>query len=220
MATLNAKDLIAKRVAQEFKDGQLVNLGVGIPGRVPQFLPDGVEVWLQAENGIIGGGPPATEDEKDPFFLDASCVHCTILPGGCTFDSAVSFGLIRGGHLNYTVLGAFQVDQEGNLANYVVPNGKLAGMGGAMDLVTGAEKVIVATEHTTRDGSSKILKKCTFPLTGAKVVNIIVTELAYIEVTNRGLILKEIAPGVTVEDVIAKTEADLIIEESVKTMNV
>lgn len=220
MATLTSKDLIAKRIAQEFKDGQLVNLGVGIPGRVPKFLPEDVEVWLQAENGIIGGGPPAVEGDEDRYFVDASCMHCTILPGGCTFDSSFSFGLIRGGHLAYTVLGAFQVDQEGNLANYVVPGGKLAGMGGAMDLVTGAEKVIVATEHTAKDGSPKILKRCTFPLTGSKVVDIIVTELAYIEVTDKGLVLKEIAPGVTVEEVISKTEAELIIDSNVKTMSV
>jgi len=220
MTTLSAKDIIAKRIAQDFKDGQLVNLGVGAPGLVPKYLPEGVEVWLQAENGIIGGGPPAPKGEEDKYFVDASKLFCTILPGGCTFDSTVSFGLIRGGHLDYTVLGALQIDQEGNLANWVVPGGKLAGMGGAMDLVTGAKKVIVATEHTSRDGKSKILKKCTFPLTGAKVVDIIVTELAYIEVTEQGLVLKEVAPGVTVEEVISKTEADLIVHENIKVMNI
>lgn len=218
MTVLSSKEKIAKRVALLFKDGELANLGVGIPTMVPSFLPDGVEVWLQAENGIIGAGPPASDDKIDPFFKDAGDKFCTILPGGCTFNSATSFGLIRGGHLNYTVLGAMQVDEQGNLANWMVPGGKLAGMGGAMDLVTGAKQVIVATEHCSKDGSSKILKQCTFPLTGAKVVDIIITELAYIEVTAQGLVLKEIAAGVTVEEVISKTAAALIIDENIKTM--
>lgn len=218
MTVLSSKEKIAKRVALLFKDGELANLGVGIPTMVPSFLSDGVEVWLQAENGIIGAGPPASDDKIDPFFKDAGDKFCTILPGGCTFNSATSFGLIRGGHLNYTVLGAMQVDEQGNLANWMVPGGKLAGMGGAMDLVTGAKQVIVATEHCSKDGSSKILKQCTFPLTGAKVVDIIITELAYIEVTAQGLVLKEIAAGATVEEVISKTAAALIIDENIKTM--
>lgn len=218
MAELTSKQKIAKRVAQMFKDGELVNLGVGIPTMVPVFLPQDVEVWTQAENGIIGGGPPAAEGEEDLFFKDAGDRYCTILPGGCTFNSATSFGLIRGGHLAYTVLGAMQVDEEGNLANWVVPGGKMAGMGGAMDLVAGAKKVIVATEHCARDGSPKIMKKCTFPLTGQKVVDCIVSELAFIDVTEDGLVLKEIAPGVTVEEVIAKTGAELKIAEDLKTM--
>ena len=218
MAELTKKEFIAKRIAKFFKDGELANLGVGIPTIVPRFLPENVEVWMESENGIIGGGPPAEGDQVDPFFKDAGDKFCTILPGGCCFNSAMSFGLIRGGHLAYTVLGAMQVDQEGNLANWVVPGGKMAGMGGAMDLVAGAKKVIVATEHCSRDGKSKILKKCTFPLTGEKVVNMIVTELALIEVTDQGLVLKEVAPGVTVEEIIAKTEADLIISPDLTTM--
>lgn len=218
MADLSSKEKIAKRVALLFKDGELANLGVGIPTMVPAFLPAGVEVWLQAENGIIGGGPPATSENIDPFFKDAGDKFCTILPGGCTFSSATSFGLIRGGHLDYTVLGAMQVDSQGNLANWMVPDGKLAGMGGAMDLVTGAKKVVVATEHCSRDGSSKILKKCTFPLTGENVVDIIITDLAYIEVTDTGLLLKELAPGVSVAEVIAKTEAPLSIATDIKLM--
>lgn len=218
MADLSSKEKIAKRVALLFKDGELANLGVGIPTMVPAFLPAGVEVWLQAENGIIGGGPPATSENIDPFFKDAGDKFCTILPGGCTFSSATSFGLIRGGHLDYTVLGAMQVDSQGNLANWMVPDGKLAGMGGAMDLVTGAKKVVVATEHCSRDGSSKILKKCTFPLTGENVVDIIITDLAYIEVTDMGLLLKELAPGVSVAEVIAKTEAPLSIATDIKLM--
>lgn len=218
MAELSSKEKIAKRVALLFKDGELANLGVGIPTMVPAFLPAGIEVWLQAENGIIGGGPPATGENIDQFFKDAGDRFCTILPGGCTFNSAMSFGLIRGGHLNYTVLGAMQVDELGNLANWTVPGGKLAGMGGAMDLVTGAKKVVVATEHCSKDGSSKILKQCTFPLTGEKVVDIIITDLAYIEVTPQGLVLKELAPGVTVEEVISKTDAQLVIADDLVSM--
>jgi len=217
---MDPRDMIAKRIAMEFKDGMLVNLGVGIPTRIPRFLPEGVTVWLESENGIIGFGPPATPGEEDRFFVDASKAYTTILPGGCVFDSALSFGLIRGGHLDYTILGALQVDEEGNLANWIVPGGRLAGMGGAMDLVTGAKKVVVATEHCAKDGASKIMKKCTFPLTGARVVDVIVTDLAFIEVTDDGLVLKEVAPGVTVEEVIEKTEAKLIIPASVPVMPV
>ncbi len=220
MAELTKKELIAKRVALFFRDGELANLGVGIPTIVPRFLPEGVEVWLEAENGIIGGGPPAEPDAVDPFFKDAGDKYCTILPGGCCFNSATSFGLIRGGHLAYTVLGAMQVDQEGNLANWVVPGGKMAGMGGAMDLVAGAKKVIVATEHCARDGSPKILKKCTFPLTGQKVVDWIVTELSVIKVTEKGLLLTETAPGVTAEEVLQKTEAALTVANDLCVMPV
>lgn len=218
MGATNSRDLIPKRVAMEFKDGMLVNLGVGIPGKVPQFLPEGIKIWLHAENGIIGNGPPAKPGEEDRFFVDASKLFCTILPGGCIFDSSLSFGIIRGGHLDYTILGALQVDEEGNLANWTVPGGKLAGMGGAMDLVTGAKKVIVATEHCSKDGKPKVLKKCTFPLTGRKCVNLIVTDMAVIEVAPEGLVLKEVAPGVTVEEVVSKTEAKLIIPEYVPIM--
>ena len=218
MAELTSKQKIAKRVAQMFKDGELANLGVGIPTMVPAFLPEGVEVWLQSENGIIGGGPPAPEGEEDLYFKDAGDRYCTILPGGCTFNSATSFGLIRGGHLAYTVLGAMQVDAQGNLANWVVPGGRMAGMGGAMDLVAGAKKVIVATEHCAKNGTSKIMEKCTFPLTGERVVDCIVTELALIDVTDDGLVLREVAPGVTVEEVVSKTDAKLIIADDVKEM--
>lgn len=220
MAELTKKELIAKRIAMFFNDGELANLGVGIPTMVPAFLPEGVEVWLEAENGIIGGGAPAAPDAIDPFFKDAGDKFCTILPGGCCFNSAMSFGLIRGGHLAYTVLGAMQVDQAGNLANWVVPGGKMAGMGGAMDLVAGAKKVIVATEHCSKDGKPKILKECSFPLTGEKVVDHIVTELAVIDVTPEGLVLREVAPGVTADEVIAKTEAPLTVSADLKTMPV
>ena len=219
MSNVNPREIIPKRIALMFEDGMLVNLGVGIPGMVPRFLPEGMQVWLHAENGSIGAGAPIPPGEEvDPFMVDASWQHCSILPGACTFDSSKSFGIIRGGHLAYTVLGALQVDQEGNLANWVVPGGKLAGMGGAMDLVTGAKKVIIATEHCSKDGKSKILKKCTFPLTGLKVVDYIVTDLAFMEVTPEGLVLKETAPGVTVAEVVSKTEAELIIPANVPEM--
>jgi len=221
MTKLSPREIIPKRIAMMFTDGMLVNLGVGIPGLVPQHVPEGIKVWLHAENGSIGAGAPVPPGgEVDPFMVDASWNYCTLLPGASVFDSTKSFGIIRGGHLAYTVLGALQVDQEGNLANWVVPGGKLAGMGGAMDLVTGAKKVIIATEHTSKDGSSKILKKCTFPLTGLKVVDYIVTELAFMEVTPEGLVLKEVAPGVTVEEVVSKTEADLVIPANVPVMPV
>ena len=219
MSKGNPREIIPKRIALLFEDGMLVNLGVGIPGMVPQFLPEGMTVWLHAENGSIGAGPPIPPGEEvDPFMVDASWNYCSLLPGANVFDSSKSFGIIRGGHLAFTVLGALQVDQEGNLANWVVPGGKLAGMGGAMDLVTGAKKVIIATEHCSKDGKSKILKKCTFPLTGLKVVDYIVTELAFMEVTPEGLVLRETAPGVTVEEVVSKTEADLIIPANVPEM--
>lgn len=215
---MDARDIIAKRIAQDFRDGMLVNLGIGLPTAIPRFLPPGVAVWLESENGIVGFGPPATEEEKDPFFIDASKVFTTILPGGSVIDSALSFGLIRGGHLDYTVLGALQVDEEGNLANWIVPGGRLAGMGGAMDLVSGARHVVVATEHCAKDGGAKILKRCTFPLTGAGVVDVIVTELAYILVTPDGLVLKETAPGISVDQIVAKTEATLILPDDIPVM--
>lgn len=214
------RDIIAERVAGELRHGMLVNLGVGIPTRVPRFLAPGVSVWLESENGIVGFGPPAKAGEEDRFFVDASKGFATVLPGGAVIDSALSFGLIRGGHLDFTVLGALQVDEVGNLANWIVPGGRLAGMGGAMDLVAGAAKVIVATEHCAKDGSPKILKKCSYPLTGAKVVDLIVTELAVITVTPEGLRLDEVAPGVTVAEVLAKTEATLIVSGDVPTMQV
>lgn len=220
MSTFDKKSLIAKRVALLFKDGELVNLGVGIPTLVPSFLTGGISVWIESENGIIGAGPPAEEGNTDVFLKNAGDRFCTILPGGCCFSSAMSFGLIRGGHLAATVLGAMQVDQEGNLANWIIPGGKLTGMGGAMDLVTGAKKVIIATEHCTKSGEPKILRRCTFPLTGKKVVDLIVTELALIEVAQSGLILREIAPNITIDEVMAKTEAKLIVPDGIKTMEI
>ncbi len=218
MSITSPKDIIAKRVALEFEDGMLVNLGRGIPLLVPKYLPKDYLVWCESENGVIGVGPAPEKGKENPFLTDAANMPATILPGGCTFDSAKSFGIVRGGHLDYSVLGTFQVDQEGNIANWTVPGEAYTGMGGAMDLVAGAKKIIVATEHCDKNGLSKILKKCTFPLTGIKCVDIIVTELAFMVVTEAGLELREVAPGISVEEVIAKTDAELIIPESVSEM--
>jgi acetate CoA/acetoacetate CoA-transferase beta subunit len=215
---MDAREIIARRVALEFKDGDVVNLGVGIPTLVPAYVPKGIKIWLHSENGIVGVGPNATCENLDKYLLDAGKKYCTIVQGGAITDSATSFGLIRGGHLAATVLGALQVDEKGNLANWIVPGGKLTGMGGAMDLVAGAKKVIIATEHTSKDGTSKIKRECTFPLTGKNVVDLIVTELAVIKVTSDGLLLQEVAPGVTVEEVKAKTEPTLKIPATVSQM--
>lgn len=215
---MNSKELIARRIAKEFKDNDLVNLGAGLPGLVGKFLPEGHRIYLHAENGIVGAGPDDPTLPPDPFRTDASENPVTIIPGGAIVDSCTSFGIVRGGHLTATVLGTMQVDAEGSIANWMVPGGKFAGVGGAMDLVSGSKRVIVATEHCSKDGKSKILKKCTFPLTGYKVVSTIVTELAYIDVTPQGLVLKEVAPGVSIEEVVAKTEAPLIISPDICEM--
>lgn len=217
---MNNREFIARRVAQEFKDGDLVNLGVGIPALVREFIPKDITVYLQAENGIVGIGPDDPSLPRDLFRTDASENFVSIIPGGCIVDSCTGFGLVRGRHLAATVLGTMQVDSEGSIANWMVPGGKVVGMGGAMDLVIGAKRVIVATEHCTKDGEPKILKKCTFPLTGYKVVNTIVTELAYIVVTKKGLVLKEIAPGIKIQEVIEKTDAPLIIDPNLCEMQV
>jgi len=207
---------IAKRVAQELQDGQLVNLGIGLPTKVANYIPEGVSVMLHSENGFVGLGPaPASEAAVDPTIVNAGGQPVTIAPGGCFFDSAISFGIIRGGHLDITVLGALQVDQEGNIANYMIPGKMVPGMGGAMDLLTGAKKVIVAMEHTAK-GEPKILKRCNLPLTAKAQVDLIVTEMAVIEVTKNGLVLKEIGEGFTLDDVLTATEADLIVSENLK----
>lgn len=220
---MSAKELIAKRVAQEFKDGDVVNLGAGLPALVSDYLPKNIRIILHAENGIVGAGPKDPNiplDEYDVFSTDASEKPVTIIPGGCIVDSATSFGIVRGGHLDATVLGTMQVDADGNIANWLVPGGKMAGMGGAMDLVTGAKRIIVATEHCDRKGNPKILKKCTFPLTGMRVVNSIFTELAYLEVTPYGLMLMETAPKVSVEEIQSKTEPTLLISPNICEMQV
>lgn len=206
---------LIKRVAQEFRTGDVVNLGIGIPTKVANVLPEGVKIILQSENGYMGVGPKPEAGKEDPDTVNAGGQYATILPGGCSFDSAMSFAIIRGGHVDATVLGALQVDEEGNLASWMIPGKMVPGMGGAMDLVVGARRVIVAMEHAAKNGGVKVLKKCTLPLTAAKQVNLIVTDMGVIEVTQRGLVLKEIAPGLTFEEVQACTEAILIPAEKI-----
>lgn len=204
------QNYIAKRVALELKDGNVVNLGIGLPTRVANFLPDNVHIILQSENGFIGLGPTPDESQIDDSIVNAGGQPVTILPGGCFFDSATSFGIIRGGHVDVSVLGALQVDQKGNIANYMIPGKMVPGMGGAMDLVTGAKKVIVAMEHTSK-GAVKILRKCSLPLTAVNAVDMIITEMGVIEVTEQGLVLKEINPIYSLGEILASTEADLTV---------
>lgn len=215
-----AKEFIARRVAQELKNGDVVNLGIGLPTMVANFLPDGVNVMLMAENGILGVGPKPDAGEEDDDIKDAGAQPVTILSGGACFDSTLSFTIIRGGHIDKTVLGALQVDQAGNLANWFVPGKMVPGMGGAMDLVVGARKVIVAMEHMTKDGQPKILKECSLPLTARREVDLIITNMAVIEVNESGLLLTEIAPGLTIEDVQQVTEANLTVSSHLKRMQV
>ncbi|EIW15845.1 MULTISPECIES: 3-oxoacid CoA-transferase subunit B [Pelosinus] len=213
---MNAKEIIARRVAVEMQDGDVVNLGIGLPTMVANYLPEGINVVLQSENGFVGLS--SVGEVPDNNLVNAGGQHCGINPGGAVFDSAMSFCLIRGGHVDVTVLGGLQVDQYGNLANWMVPGKMVPGMGGAMDLVSGAKKVIVAMEHSAKDGSAKILKECTLPLTGKGKVNLLVTELGVFRVIPEGLLLEEIAPGVEVETVAARTEAVLIISPNLKVM--
>jgi acetate CoA/acetoacetate CoA-transferase beta subunit len=214
---MDDKNYIAKRVAKELKDGDVVNLGIGLPTLVANYIPEGIEITLQSENGFLGMGPAAEPGQEDPYLVNAGGVHVTINPGGAFFDSADSFLIIRGGHVDATVLGALEVDEKGNLANWMVPGKMVPGMGGAMDLVTGAKKVIVAMNHTAK-GNHKILKECKLPLTAVNAVDLIVTEMGVMEVTDEGLVLKEINPKYTVEDVQKATGAPLIISENLIEM--
>lgn len=217
MNTLQAKEVIAKRVAKELKDGYVVNLGIGLPTLVADYVPNDIEVDLQSENGFVGIGPTPKEEKEIKNLINAGGIPVTTMPGASFFDSATSFSIIRGGHVDVTVLGALQVDQKGNLANWMVPGEIIPGMGGAMDLVVGAKKVIIAMTHTVK-GKVKILKKCTLPLTAQGQVNLIITEMGVMEVTNEGLLLKEINPEFSVKEVQEVTEANLIIAEDLKYM--
>lgn len=217
MSMNNPKEFIARRVAKELKDGDVVNLGIGLPTMVVNYIEKDVDIILQSENGFVGLGPAPEAGKENPYIVNAGGQPVTIKEGGVFFDSAMSFAIIRGGHVDATVLGALQVDQEGNLANWMIPGKMVPGMGGAMDLVVGAKKVIVAMEHTAK-GSAKILKKCTLPLTAAAQVDLIVTEMGVMEVTKEGLVLKEINPEFTLDEVKAATEADLIIPADLKSI--
>jgi acetate CoA/acetoacetate CoA-transferase beta subunit len=214
---MDAQTIIAKRIAQELREGMLVNLGIGIPTMVANFVPAGIHVFFQSENGLIGTGPIPEQGMEEPYLTDAGGRPVTALPGACTFDSATSFGFIRGGHVDMTVLGALEVDERGTLANWMIPGKMVPGMGGAMDLVTGAKRVVIAMQHTAK-GRPKIIKKCTLPLTSIRPVDLVVSELAVIAFPEGRATLMETAPGVTVDQVKAATAAELAIPAKVPEM--
>lgn len=215
-----SREQIAQRVAQEFNDGDYINLGIGIPTLAANYVPEGIEVMLQSENGLLGMGPYPTKEQLDADMINAGKETVTAATGAAIFSSAESFAMIRGGHVDVTVLGAFEVDQEGNIASYMIPGKLVKGMGGAMDLVAGADNIIVTMTHANKKGESKLLEKCTLPLTGVNCITKIITDLALLEVENGAFVLREVAPGVSIDEVKQKTAGKLIVPDDVKEMNV